>query len=885
MGALLPTKFYIPPVPLGFVRRPHLLDRLGEVLCHRLTLVSAPAGAGKTTVVSDWVQSLRKKGPAIGWLSLDEGDNDPSIFADYIVGCLEDSGISVDRAEVDARAGDRARAGDALGDVIRAILPLKREVVLVLDDYQFIQNKETHRAVAYLVDHAPSCLHVVIITRADPPLELARYRVAGQLVELRMEQLRFSTEEACEFLQRATGMGLSDADVAALTARTEGWIAGLQMAAISMRGREDPSTFVAAFAGSHRFVFDYLLEQVLNRQTSELRDFLLKTSVLDQLSAPLCDAVTGSEGSARGLLDMLEHANLFLTPLDDERVWYRYHHLLSDLLKFTLEQAYPGLSPELHRRACRWFEAQGMLTESLHHALASGDMELAAHVVSANVLLLVETDNAAAMLRQIDSVPTQEMIARPWLGIARAWALGSAQVQKSHEILDKVDESIQDLPDSDELRRLRGHLAAARAYVFSVEGDRANTIANARRADELLPPDEAAVRAMSLTIWGDIRSDDRKHDPSTMPMLERALALAIQAGKPHVAMIAAGALASAKLHVGSFHDMEQVCRQALAIADDYERRYQRPLSATANTYVLLARVLAEWGQSEQAVQFARKGLLLSERWGQADTEVVCLDYLGRALALANDWEQARLVCQRANLAAQKISPWFYELSVTYNLHSLLDCEMADPQEVAELRHLVEESGARQTELLQARFLLREGHPEQALAALDQVLARLQGQSSFDIPWIHALRALAFQAKGDEQRTLDALREALELGEPEHRIATFLREGPAMERLLRLQRARHVAPAFVDRLLAAFDARRKHRPARAPETEGLIEPLSDRELEVLHHLNSPLSTPEIAEQLVVSANTVRTHIKSIYGKLGAHGRSAAVRRARELSLLA
>lgn len=880
---MLPTKFYVPPAPASFVARPRLLNLLAEAFCHRLTLISAPPGAGKTTLVSSWAQSVRKKGPAVAWLSLDDGDNDPCLFLEYLVACLDEAGISVESDGVRQEPENPAGLHSALGEIIRAIMPFKRDIALILDDYHVIQNKVIHVAVGHLLDYAPINLHMVILSRTDPPFQLSRLRVSGQLAEVRMEHLRFSTEEAAEFLHRTAGLQLSQDDIVALTDRTEGWAAGLQMAAISMRGRTDPSAFVSAFAGSHRFVFDYLLEQVLDRQPPAVRDFLLKTSVLERLSAPLCDAVAETDGSARGMLDALERANLFLTSVDDERAWYRYHHLLSDLLRLLLEQEHPGLSTELHHRASHWFESQGLLSESLQHALVAGDMELVAHIVSGNVLFLVENDEAAKTLRQIEAVPINEVIARPWLGIARAWALGAAQVQKSKEVLEAVEACLANLADRDEARRLRGHIAAARAYVFSLQGDRNNTIAQAQLADDLLPSDETAVRAMNLTVWGDIRTDDRKHDPEALPMLERALELALQAGKPHVAMTAASAIASANLHLGRFHEIERVCRQALLIADGYERRYQRSLSATAGVYALLARVLAEWCDNEQAVALARRGLLLSERWGQADTEVICLNYLGRALALANDWDQARLVCERADRLAHKISPWFYQSSVTFNLNSLLDVEMPDPQEVADRRRLVEESGALHTELIQARLLLRDGLPDKALTALDEVRSPVE-RHSFDHPWILGLRALAFHAKGDERQALDSLREALILGEPENRIATFLREGAPMEGLLRNGRARSIGPRFTKRLLAAFDARHRREARPALVTDGLVEPLSGRELEVLHHLDGPLSTPEIAEELVVSANTVRTHIKSIYGKLGAHGRSAAVRRARELSLL-
>ncbi len=882
MGTLLATKFYVPPPPPSFVARSQLIGKLDEALRQRLTLVSAAPGSGKTTLISGWVPLLRKKGAAVGWLSLDESDNDLHTFLQYLLACLEEGGVCIDAAE--ACSGDGPRSEDVLAGIVGAVLPLRREAVLILDDYHVIHAPAVHSAVAYLVDHAPPRLHLVLLTRVDPPFELARLRVSGQLVELRMDDLRFAPPEAGEFLGKAAGLRLDPADVAALTERTEGWIAGLQMAAISMRGRSDPSAFIRDFTGSHRFVFDYLLEQVLDRQRPECRDFLLKTSILDQFCAPLCDAVAETHGSARTLLESLVRANLFLEPLDDERQWYRYHRLLSDLLRIMLDQTYPGLKAELHRRACLWFEAEGLPCESLRHALAAGDMELAAHIVSSNVLLMLENDDAVAALQQLEAVPAHEMVARPWLGIARAWALGAAQVGKSQEILDGVEQALEALPEGEERRRMTGHLAAARASLYAVVGDQRNVIAQASRAVELLPEDEQAVRALALLIWGDVRADDRKHDPDAIGMLEEGLALCTRLGKPHGIVMAAGALASANLHVGRFQEMERVCRQGIEVAEEYERRTGRPLAAAANLYALAARVLAEWGRNEEAVQLARRALMMSERWGQLDTEVLCLNYLARALAFANDAEQCRRVSQRARDLSERISPWWYQITVVFCFDTLLDIENADLGELEQQKRLVEQTGARYTELFMGRLLLRQHRADEALALFGEALARLEPRDSFDTPRLHALRAAALYELGQEQPALEALCTALDMAEPENRVATFVREGAAMEKLLRVARSRGLSPNFIQHVLSFFDARRKQPAARFDADEPLVEPLSERELEILQHLDGPLSTPEIAEQLVVSANTVRTHIKSIYGKLGVHGRSAAVRQARLAGLL-
>jgi LuxR family maltose regulon positive regulatory protein len=882
MANILPTKFYPPPPPSGFITRPQLLEKLKESLTHRLTLVSAPAGSGKTTLVSAWAQAMCQKEIACGWLSLDDSDNEPGDFLEYLLACLEERGIVIDTAALPFGQGEQSQLEDILADFIRGLMNLKQELVLILDDYHLIQNKNIHTLLEYILRHAPPSLHLVLLTRSDPPLELARMRVTGQLVELRMEHLRFSAQEADAFLKKIAGVQLTEDDVAALNERAEGWIAGLQMAAISMRGREDAAAFVAAFTGSHRYVFDYLLEQVLNRQTPELRGFLLKTSILERLSIPLCDAVTGTSGAARRLLDVLERDNLFLVPLDDERGWYRYHHLFSDLLKLVLEQSHPGLSIELHRRASLWHEAQGMLPQALHHGVLSGDMQLVAQIVSANVLLLVENDEVIPTLKKFDSLPSAEITTLPWLGIARAWILGSSQVQKSLQTLNTVEKSLENVTDNAENQRLKAHIAAARAYVYSIRGDIANTVVYARVADEQLPLDEIAIRALNLTIWGDVLSADQ-HNPSAMPILEQALSLALQAKKPHVAMIAASALASAHLNAGRIHDAHRVCLEALAIGEDYQKHNQQTLLATASVYPWLARILLEWGDYDKAIQAAQKGLSLSELWGQIDNDVICLDYLGRILLFNNDWEQAQLVFQRAHDTAQKISPWYFQMTTLFILDSLLDSDMPDNEIIQQVRR-VQESGAQPSQVLAARLLLREDQPVKALEMLEQALSELDGRPSLDIVRIYGLRALAFQAIGDEKQALVWLRQALELAEPEKRVATFVREGLAMEKLLQLARTKSLTPQFVSRLLAAFESRRKHIPEPAPEIQALIEPLSDRELEILQLLNGPLSTPEIARQLILSANTVRTHIKNIYGKLGVHGRSGAVSRGKELGLV-
>jgi ATP/maltotriose-dependent transcriptional regulator MalT len=682
---LLPTKFYLPPIPAGYVVRPHLLKKMDEALECRLTLVSAPAGAGKTTLVSAWASALRKQGGVVGWYALDALDNDLARFLEHLVACLEESGTVIDMDTPLSSPGDAVNSRDVLDNVIRGLLNLKRQL-LILDDYHLIQEQEVHAAVTYLLDHMPPCLHLVLLTRSDPPFGLARLRAAGQLLELRMDALRFSVPETAVFLHKAAGVQLTENDAAALNTRTEGWIAGLQMAAISLRGRQDISAFIAAFAGSHRFVFDYLLEQVLNQQDPQVRQFLLKTSILERLSAPLCDAVAETDGAAFELLTALERSNLFLAPLDDERGWYRYHPLFADLLKLVLEQTHPGLMVELNHRACTWYEMQGSIPEALHYALAAGDMQLVAGLVSANVLALVEQAELTPILIRLEMIPREKREPIPWLGVA-----------------------------------------------------------------------------------------------------------------------------------------------------------------------------------------------LSELWGQADTIMVCLIQLIEGLSYAGDTSAAVQGLQRARKLAHQVSPWFVQIVDLYEVRIWLEVNNA-PQAARAAR----EAAGPFPVSVQARLLLQQNRLDEAITLLERTLPGALQSISFETVRLGVIQAMAYFQKKDENRALAALQWALEQGQVENRVMTFVHEGETVERLLRLALRKSICPQFTRRLLSTFEQRRT--PQAVPAAEPLFEALSERELEVLRLLNGPLSTPEIAAQLVVSTNTARTHIKNIYGKLGVHGRSGAVYRARELGLL-
>ena len=894
IGSLLTTKLYFPPPRPSLVPRPRLVARLQAGMQGPLTLVSAPAGSGKTTVLSQWRHGPGSGAP-VAWLSLDHADNDPARFLQYLSAALDtlEPGLE-EEARPLLQSAEPPNGEAVLTLLINRLSGLEEDAVLALDDFHLIENPVIHTALNFLLEHLPPCLHLVILSRADPPLPLARLRARGQLVELRLADLRFSVEESAQFLNQVMGLDLTGKQVAALEKRTEGWIAGLQLAALSMHGREDVDGFVSAFTGSNHYIVDYLAEEVLTHQPEPLRQFLLKTSILDRMTGTLCDALTG-EQDGEAFLKQLERTNLFVIPLDDEQRWYRYHHLFSDLLRLGLEQNHPGLLPGLHLRASRWYEAQGMLAEALDHALAAGEVERVAKIVSSNVLILTEGDGVRSILQNIDALPPGQLSAQPWLGIARAWALGAGQVQNAHRILDAVEKNLDSVPNELERKRLRGHIAAVRAFVYFHQGEMSRVIAFTRLADELLPEEEIAVRALNLVIWGGslgYTRQDRgdksvpmlRYNPDAVPILEKALHLALQSGKPHLIMVATVELANDHVTAGRFREAHRVCQEALAIAEEAQRRAHRSLRAAANIYIILGVVLSEWGESDDAIKAAQKALSLNEQNVQVVEEIQCLTYLGRILEVAGEWDRARQVFQRAETTSRQISPWYWQLTMHFILNSMLDVETIDSDEIVRLLRQIRESGIDIRLETQARLSIRDGHPAEALGLLDQALANLEGRASADLVRIHILRAVAFQAAGAGDQAIASLRQALELGEPENRVAAFVREGLAAESLLRSVQAKSISPEFVRRLLAAFEARRKRGSGPAPAAQALVEPLSGRELEVLKLLAQGCPDKQIAGTLVIARETVHKHLKNIYGKLGVHSRTEAIARARELGLL-
>jgi LuxR family maltose regulon positive regulatory protein len=884
---ILSTKLSIPPLRSRLVRRTRLIQKLNQGLEYGLVLVSAPAGYGKSTMLSAWLSQVEVDS---SWLTLDDGDNDPPRFLAYLTTAL--AGVDPSIKDIFGNSKNIRSQQDVnilLTSFINHLANLKHPFYLVLDDFHLIQDEVVLQVVNFLLEHRPSPMHLVISTRADPPLPLAKLRVRSELLEIRLADLRFTNTEATDFLNRTMGLQISSTDIDTITIRTEGWIAALQIATLSMQNIEDVSGFIASLAGSDNYIFDYLAKEILARQSPEIQQFLLYTANLDQLTAPLCDALLVGEAGpvsmrpSTVILEELEHGNLFLIPMDHERCWFRYHHLFSDVLRLILEQTHPGFSSRLHLRACLWYESQGMVPEALEHAISCGDMHLVAQIISANVLVLLENDEVIPTLQKIDTIPHNEMIVLPWLGIARAWIMGASQIQKSFQLLDEISQVVENMPDDYEHQRLRGYIAAARAFLFNAQGDTANIISNAELADELLPKDDLGVRAMNLNIWASGYTFDFKNYSIAIPILQQAFLLAHQAKKSHVAVIIATHLASVQQNLGELKECHRICIDALAIAEEYEKQTKRPLSAIGQIYSITARNLAEWGENDKAIQYAKKGLQLCEQWGLVVAITGCLQTLGRILVFCQEYDQAYQIFLLSDDQAQKISTKYWQETALYNLESLLYSDASEDEITQQVRR-VQQSGIQFPALLTARLLIRNNKPGDALLVLEHFLSELSGRPSFKTLRIHAMRALAYQAKGNEKQALTSLQQALQLGEPENRVASFVSEGEVMENLLRLAQAKAITPQFVQKLLEAFEARRTIKPQSNIVSEALVEPLSTREMDILKLLAQGCSDKVIAKTLVIAPDTVHKHLGNIYTKLDVHTRMEAILRAREIGLL-
>jgi LuxR family maltose regulon positive regulatory protein len=896
---ILATKLYIPPPRPGIVPRQRLVERLNEGLAagRKLALISASAGFGKTTLVSQWIAGCKR--PA-AWLSLDAGDNDPTRFLTYLVAALQTIAANMGAGALALLQSTQSPTTESiLTTLLNEISAFPNNFILILDDYQVIDSQAVDQALGFLVEHLPPHIHLVIATREDPPLPLARLRVRGQLTELRAAELRFTPAEAADFLNRMMGLNLRGADIAALEARTEGWVAGLQLAALSMQGRSDTAGFIQAFTGSHRFVLDYLAGEVLERQPERVRNFLLHTAILDRLSGSLCDAVTAQTGG-RGMLETLEHGNLFVIPLDDQRQWYRYHHLFADVLIAHLKEAQPEQVSGLHQRASAWYEQNGHPSDAIRHALAAGDFERAAGLIELAWSVMDLSYQSSTWLGWVKALPDILIRARPVLSVGYAWALlDSGELEASEARLLDAERCL-DTPagkifvvDKEQFRSLQASIATARAYCSLALGNIPGTVKYARQALELTPADDQTryEQATSLLGIAQYTSGDLEAAERSLANFQTNLQ---KTGEIQTMVGITFLLADIRVALGRLYEAESSYQQTLRLATSQGE--PMPLG-TADLYRGLAELSIERGDLEAGAQ----SLLTSQKLGeqtaltnwphrlyvsQARLKEAQGDLDG-ALALLDEAERVYIrdpLPVVRPVAALRARVWLKQGKLAEALGWAREQGLSVDDDICYTREF--------EHITLTRVLIAAGHSDreadtlgQAIRLLGRLLqaAETGGRMGSAIQ-IRLLQALAFQAQGNLPSALAVLERALALAEPQGYVRIFVDEGEAMRILIEKQSCNrdHPLSAYADKLLAAFTRSvAAPKPAIVHQKPGIIEPLSERELEVLKLLRSDLSGPEIALQLSVSINTFRTHTKNIFIKLGVNDRRAAIRRAEEL----
>jgi LuxR family maltose regulon positive regulatory protein len=870
----------------------------------KLTLISASAGFGKTTLVSEWLADCQRP---VAWLSLDEGDNDPTRFLTYFIAALQTVAANIGDGVLAVLQSPQPPSTESiLTALLNEITTIPDNFILVLDDYHLIDSKPVDYALTFLLAHLPPHMHLVIATREDPHLPLTRLRARGQLTELRATDLRFTPAEATDFLNQVMGLSLSTEDLAALEIRTEGWIAGLQLAALSIQGNKDVSGFIQKFTGDHRYIVDYLVEEVLQSQPEPVRSFLLQTAILDRLNGSLCDAVTGKEeGNER--LEALQRGNYFVVPLDDKRNWYRYHHLFADVLRMHLMAEQPDQVSALHRRASEWYEHNGSTDNAIRHALAAEDFERAAGLIELAWTAMDLSYQSSTWLGWVKTLPEELVHARPVLTVWYAYALSGSGAMEASEArlkdaewwLDTTAETAgMVVVDEKEFRRLPGMIALLRAAHALARGDMNETAKNARRVLDLAPEDDhlmlgGAASELGLAAWtsGDLDAARR--------MTADGMANVRLAGYISPAIGGAIVLADIQIAQGCLHEAMTTYERALQWATEPGAPVLR---GAADMYVGMSGLHLEHNDLKTAHQHLLTSQALGELAGLPQNPYRWCTAMARIREAEGDLDGALDLLDQAErlydghfspnvrpIATRKTRVWVALGRLDEALGWAREQGLSVENELSYLHEF--------DHITLARVLLARYQSDRADSSILEVIGLLErllkaaeeGGRKGSVIEIMVLQALAYHAQGDLPAGLLPLQHALALAEPEGYVRMFVDEGPPMAQLLLKAAVSGIMPDYTGKLLAAVEAEQQRSAGESPNptppaSQPLIEPISQRELEVLRLFKTELSGPEIARELVIALSTVRTHTKSIYSKLNVNNRRAAVKRAEELHLI-
>ncbi|MEQ8677789.1 MAG: LuxR C-terminal-related transcriptional regulator [Aggregatilineales bacterium] len=899
---ILTTKLYVPVPRPGSVLRPRLIDQLNGGSHSKLTLISAPAGFGKTTLVTEWIDSGERP---VAWLSLDEGDNNPVRFLSYLVAALQTISPQIGNSIMSLLEAPQPPPIDSLlTPLLNELATIPHDFVLILDDYHTLDSTGIDSALTFLIGNQPPQLHLVITTREDPRLPLARLRVRGQLTELRAADLRFTADEAAEFLNSAMGLSLSPDDVAALEQRTEGWIAGLQLAAIAMQGKQDTGAFIQSFTGSHHFVLDYLIEEVLNRQPSHIQDFLLKTSILERLCGPLCAAILQDDEDALATLENIRQANLFLIALDNERNWYRYHHLFGDLLRKRLGQTDSIEIDDLHIRASQWYEQHELRSEAIYHALVAKDFERAATMIEVAWTATHSTTFQNGEQRAwMQALPTSVYRNRPVLSTGYGWVL------LDFGELDAADERLRDaeqwldidgqpdqvaseiiVVDKAEFQRLPATIASARTYHALALGNIPETIKHGQRVLAFAEEDDhhqrgIAISMLGLAHWytGDLEA--------AYQFMTDGMEHMYQLGIIHFALSSTFGLADIRLGQGRLFDAIDIYQKGLQVAESQSYQVQ----GIADLYMGLGDLYREQNNLETAREYIAKSESLDEQAGLPDWRVRFCKVQARMKQISGDFDSALELLDEAErlyhitpvpniqpIPAMKAQIWIKQGQINRALSWAQGRGLSLDSDVTYLNEF---------ELMTlARLhidLVENGSTSNTIHELTHLLERLldtaEGEKRMgSVIEIRILQARLHWTLLNGKVALASLQPALQLAEPEGYVRIFVDEGQVMKAMLTEAVTQDIFPTYSRKLLTAFDSASSLPASRA--SQPLIEPLSERELEILQLVADGLSNREVSKRLFIALNTVKGHNRNIYQKLQVSRRTEAVARARELGLI-
>lgn len=898
---LLATKLYAPPVRGDAVARPRLVQRVEAGVATGHVVLAAPAGSGKSTLAAQWIATTTI--PA-AWLSLEQDDREPLRFLAYLSAALRLAepglGDGVERALRANRPPPQAVATE----LVNALAAGADDLAVVLDDYHLVDDGPLRELATFLVDHAPPRLHLVVTSRDEPRLPLARLRARGRLTELSSTDLRFGADEATRFLHDAMGLELAAEDDEALVRTTEGWAAGLQLAALSLRGRDDAHARVARFAGRHRHVLDYLSAEVLHGVDPAVRTFLLDVAILERFDASLCDAVTGRHDAAE-MLERLERANLFLVRLDDERRWFRFHHLFADVLREEARRERGDDVAERHRRASRWWEARDATGEAIVHALAADDVERAARLLELAWRPMDRTFQVPTWDRWAARVPDEAQRRRPVLAMARAWScLTVGEMVAAEGWLEDVEAwmrahgeassaggSIEvdgDVADDVAFAAVPARTAAARAYLAQARGDMEAAEADLRRAVDLAPDDDPGVRALPAGLLG-LGAWARGDLTAALRDLTTGMRGFRDQGDAAAALSFTFAIAEVQMDLGRLRDAVATYEDALRYA---RRQAGGTLPGETEVHVGLAEALLARGDADEAEVELRAGEALGPAGVLTGDEARLAAARARVTFALGDAEAALALLDEADAkAVPGPMPPVHPTGATRARIRLAQGRRAEARAWAEEQGPAAELAPSYVDayahLTVARVLLadfRADGGEGPIHDATDLLARI-AVAAVDGGWqgivleARVLQALAHQAGGDDEAALDAILDALRIAEPEGHQAVFLHELPALAGLLRAAAQAGAGKHQVRRLQKAASAEAR-RPRVLPD---FVEPLSERERDVLRLLSGDMSGPQIARELGMSVHTLRSHTKSIYAKFGVHGRREAVRRGAELGL--